>query len=1145
MTSTIQLFNGPGVSDKIHELVHVCLKRINQGEHDRFIILVPTNRWLRHLRAHFLHHSQHSILPDLALFNLQGFVRRLAPLSEIHAQLIDDTLQELILGNLVNSPEFHRLFAPENAHAPFPDLVRQLCELLNELREEGYTPDSFEHHCRAFSPTIPPKLQGLILAFHTYTHFLDEHQLADESRLVQLVAASLTPIAFSLLFPRTDTLYIIGFDIFSKHTLHLIRKLSDCIHSIQILLDYQPHRPRLFKHLDASFSQLAALSSSHSFLDWQTDERHSTSSMPTPARALKQEFFAQLDPVHPKISARDFITIMPARTRQQEVERIAQWIKQKALSSTNSSSASLPLHSFCLCFPQLHTYLPLIRDYFASNGIPVNISLGYAVAQAPVVNAILTLLELVNTNYHRKQLLRVLNSPYFRITSEPQPGKPTPIISELVNILSIKLLVIDGKTNWLDAIEGERRKTELHLERLSTGTIENDDEIFDPEHAEYLNRSIADLKEVHTSLQSFFKVLEPLESTKTLSEFRAILRDLLNRFRLPERLLFPDSDLPLELAQHDLNALNAFFVALDDIVRFAPLVNNKAFALGEFISLLRLTLYRKRYYLPQDETAGVQVLGKLEPRGLEFDYMIIGGMVEGEFPALGPSPIFLSPELRMHLGVRPKTTALSEDRFLFFHYLGLPRKQLLLTYPQTEGEELLLPSSILDEVSRCADVSYLEDEPTARQPVCSNASMQQMLGASLVESSQTDELHGITQVIRALNRSPHWHELFDQLFHALRITDLRTRAPELTQYEGIITDSTLREQLARRFATHPFSVSQLELYGRCPFAFFCERVLGIQPPEKLEEEITPLERGSLIHTILYRFYTEWRARDPSLSLTDANFNTLKQHLIQIAQEELHKYPYHGLFWQLQQEALIGSSNPDGRKGLLVAFLEHECSDAQSRSNRFTPAFFEVSFGTTPSAEGLSDPLSSANPYVIKTNDGVIQIRGRVDRVDLLNDQFLIVDYKSSKKPPNIDDLKRGLSLQLPIYISAIAQRLRKKRRKSYIPAGACYYVVRDEANCKKIPFLLLQSAKRDVLPPKSRITKGIEGNEEFAAHLELAHKFARHYVCCIRQGLFHPTLFDENKSCQYCDYTSICRIDFRRMRQFAQRLAPSFAEDQS
>jgi len=1139
--ASIQLLHGPGVSDKIHELVRVCLERIDKGQHDRFIILVPTNRWLRHLRAHFLCHSQRSTLPQLALFNLQGFIHHLAPLTETHTQLIDDSLQELIIDNLVNTPEFQRIFAPENAHAPFPDLVRQLCALLNELRDEVYTPDDFEQRCRAFTRTIPPKLQGLISAFHAYHRFLDQHQLADEPRLAQLVDDSLTPEAFSILFPHADTLYIIGFDIFSKQTLRLIKNLSRCISSIQILLDYQPHRPRLFKHLDASFSQLTALSSSHSFMDWQTDANFSASNIPAPARALKQQFYAHLDPLDPKIPARDFITIMPARTRHHEVERIAQWIKQKAMSTTNSPSTPLPLHSICLCFPRLDKYLPLIRDCFASYGIPANISFGYAAAQAPVVNAILTLLELVNTNYHRKQLLRVLNSPYFLISYEPEPGKRDPIPLDLVNALSIKLLVIDGKNNWLDGIDRERRKTELHLERLRTGTIEND-ETFDPTHADQLRAYITNLKVVHTALQSFFALLEPLESPKTLSEFRTILCDLINRFHIQERLLFPDNALPIELAQHDLNALNAFVAALDDIVRLAPLVDDKAFTLDEFINLLRLTLYRKRYYLPQDETAGVQVLGKLEPRGLEFDYMIIGGLVEGEFPAPGPSPIFLSPELRKHLGLQPKTTALSEDRFLFFHYLGLARKQILLTYSETDGDELLLPSSILDEVGRCADVSRLKDEPTAKQPICSNASMQQMLGTSLIEPAQPEQLNEIAQLVRVLSRSPDWHELLSQLFHALRITDLRTRAPELTEFEGMITEPALRDRLARRFATHLFSVSQLELYGQCPFAFFCERVLRIQLPEELEEEITPLERGSLIHTILYRFYTEWRARDPSLSLTDANFDTIKQHLIRIATHELRKYPYRSLFWQLDQEALIGSPHSGGRKGLLVTFLEQERIDAQGKPHRFTPAFFEVSFGTTPSAEGLSDPLSSAIPYVIKSKDGLIQIRGRVDRVDILNDQFLVVDYKSGKTLPTIDHLKRGLSLQLPIYISAIEERLQKKHGKPYISAGACYYITHDEADCRKIPFLLRKSAKPDVLPAKSRIRKGIVENEEFTANLEIAHQFVRHYVSCIRQGFFHPTLVDHQTGCQYCDYASICRVDYYRSPRRTPALAPPISE---
>jgi ATP-dependent helicase/nuclease subunit B len=1142
--ASIQLFHGPGISDKIRELIHLCLQRIDQSEHDRFVILVPTNRWLRYLTSHFLHSSRRSVLPELAIFNLQRFIHHLAPLTESHLQLIDDSLQELIIENLLNTPDYRRIFAPEIEHAPFPDLVRQLCALLNELRDEGYTPQTFEQRCRSIIPTTTPKLNGLISTFRDYQRFLEHHKLADEPLLARLVTDSLDPEAFSLLFPNADTLYIMGFDVFSKQTLRLISALSRCIPSIEILLDYQPHRPRLFQHLEPSFAQLTALSSTHSFLIGQADAPLSRSSIPAPAHALKQHLYAQLSPLDPKIPAQDFITVMPAKTREQEVERIAQWIKQKVLSSANTKSLSL--NSICLCFPRLDKYLPLIRDCFASYGIPANISWGFAVSQSPVANAILSLLELVSQNYHRAQLLRVLNSPYFHITYEPAPHDHQPIPIDLLNTISVKFLIVDGKHAWLDGIERERQRIELHLERLRSGLIDNSEGGSDPQDADkHLSRHSANLQALHIALRSFFAVLEPLESPRKLSEFRSLVRDLLNHFQLPKRLLFPDNAIPLELVQHELSALNAFMAALDDTVRLAPLVNDRQFSLEEFVNLLRLTFYKKRYYLPLDEAAGVQVLGKLEPRGLEFDFMIIGGLVEGEFPAPGPLPIFLPSELRERLGLQPKSTAISEDRFLFFHYLGLARTQLLLTYPQTDGEELLLPSSIIDEVTRCADVSWIKDEPTAPRPIFSITSLQKLVGESLIQASDPEQLRELFVLVRSLVRSPHWHDLLTQLLHALRISDLRTRSPELTQYEGMITDPVLLERLARRYATHAFSVSQLELYAQCPFAFFCQRVLGIEPPEELEEEITPLERGSLIHTVLYRFYTEWRARDLSLSLTDANFNTLKQHLIRIASEELSRYPYRGLFWQLEQETLIGSSRPNGRRGVLVAFLEQESAQAKRGPNRFSPAFFEISFGATRSAEGLRDPLSSATPYVIQTPHGPIQLSGKVDRVDLLNDQFLIIDYKSSKTVPDIHELEDGLSLQLPIYISAIEGRLQKKRGKSYVPAGACYYVVRDEANCQKLPFLLRADAKRFVLPSKSRFTKGIVEDQKFRAYLSLAHTLVLHYVSRIRQGFFHPALSADGSNCQYCDYFSICRIDFQRMDQFTGRLAPPLGETTS
>ena len=52
----------------------------------------------------------------------------------------------------------------------------------------------------------------------------------------------------------------------------------------------------------------------------------------------------------------------------------------------------------------------------------------------------------------------------------------------------------------------------------------------------------------------------------------------------------------------------------------------------------------------------------------------------------------------------------------------------------------------------------------------------------------------------------------------------------------------------------PVSASRLEMWARCPYQYFLARSLGLEGlPEAESEEISALDRGSLVHRILERF----------------------------------------------------------------------------------------------------------------------------------------------------------------------------------------------------------------------------------------------------------------------------------------------------
>lgn len=78
------------------------------------------------------------------------------------------------------------------------------------------------------------------------------------------------------------------------------------------------------------------------------------------------------------------------------------------------------------------------------------------------------------------------------------------------------------------------------------------------------------------------------------------------------------------------------------------------------------------------------------------------------------------------------------------------------------------------------------------------------------------------------------------------------------------------------------------------------------------------------------------------------------------------------------------------------------------------------------------------PIEITTEDGrKVEITGKIDRIDLAKDAtgkyIRIIDYKSSAKDINLNEVLAGLQLQLITYLDAVCEE------KDVIPAGVLYF----------------------------------------------------------------------------------------------------------
>ena len=151
-----------------------------------------------------------------------------------------------------------------------------------------------------------------------------------------------------------------------------------------------------------------------------------------------------------------------------------------------------------------------------------------------------------------------------------------------------------------------------------------------------------------------------------------------------------------------------------------------------------------------------------------------------------------------------------------------------------------------------------------------------------------------------------------------------------------------------------FSATQLETYAKCPYKYFVENILRLETIEEPVEELEAFEYGSLIHSILYEFYTELKEKKIILAkCDDPVFKTAEQLLFKIAEKRFDELKLNPEFSFYEREKLLGI-NGRRSQSLLYKFLEEE----RIGDPGYVPEFFELSFGHFKSEEKSSGKINS-------------------------------------------------------------------------------------------------------------------------------------------------------------------------------------------
>jgi ATP-dependent helicase/nuclease subunit B len=249
-----------------------------------------------------------------------------------------------------------------------------------------------------------------------------------------------------------------------------------------------------------------------------------------------------------------------------------------------------------------------------------------------------------------------------------------------------------------------------------------------------------------------------------------------------------------------------------------------------------------------------------------------------------------------------------------------------------------------------------------------------------------------------------------------------------TAHDGLVPEAGRR--LDPRVSGAVVSPTSLEDLAKCPFRYFLQRGLGLDPIDDSEPNpdlwLDPMTRGSILHDLYATIMREIRDRNetPDPARHGARLRALGEQAL-AEHRALVPPPSDGVFDREARELQID----------LTLFLKFEAEDRRERR----PLGFEVAFGGATEGEALG----RREPITIDLGDGLrFPLRGRMDRIDRLADgTYEVVDYKTGSAflPGGLDaTFAGGRQLQHALYALAAAELLRERDGQARV-VGSYYF----------------------------------------------------------------------------------------------------------
>ena len=845
---------------------------------------------------------------------------------------------------------------------------------ITEFKKHGITINNLKDEVEKTQDAyLKTKLSDMILLYENFENKIVDNYI-DDTDLLTMLAKNLDEVEFI----KNSIIYIDEFAGFTHQEYEIIKGLIKYAKQVNITICVDNLNPAINPDTDIYYSNKITLYKLIDLVNENNFKLEEPVFLKDQYRFKTKELKHLANNIYEIQSTKyeenvENIQLFLAKNPYSEIENIAKEIKKLVRDK------KIRYKDISIITKNIDTYASLVRAIFKQYEIPVFIDEKRDLNQNIIIQYVLSILEILVRNFSSESVFSYIKLGFCEIDEDE--------IFKLENYCN-KWGIKQNKWKKDFNIEVEDKSKKQEVERLN----------------ELRKQIIMPLIELKESIK---KEKTAINITKSLYEF---IQNQKIEEKVISRISKLEEEKNIDLANEYKSSYQVLIEILDEIVL---IFNEEKISLDNYSKILKIGLKNSGLgKIPgtQDQVTFGDVN---RSRSHKVQNIFIIGLNDGSFPSINKDEGFFNDLDREELkqdGIelaKGTLEQLYEDNFNIYKAFTTAENQLYLSYVSTDSEsKSLRPSMLINKIKKMFPKLIEKSDVINKEYDLFNK-----------EVTYEELIENIDKIRSGESIDKIWYEIYNYYKSQNEWKEKLFEDLEGLRYSNLpnqIKKANIDKLYGNKLNT---SVSQLERYRSCPFSYYLQ--YGLKLKEKEELKIQSFNTGSFMHETIDEFFEY--VREEQILLTQIEEDKIKEIVSQIIDKNLNLSKNYIFTATAKYKVLVKRLKRIVSKALkyIIETLIYSDFDIEGTEIEFNKK------GKYP-------------PIVLEIDNGKkVEITGKIDRIDTADSDdgkyLRIIDYKSSSKNIDLNEVYAGLQIQLLTYTDAIC------KAEDIMPAGVFYF----------------------------------------------------------------------------------------------------------